>query len=35
MDSLYLLSFLLTADHAKAEECFARGLDDFFKMRMQ
>jgi hypothetical protein len=25
-NSLYLLSLLLTADHAKAEKCFARGL---------
>jgi hypothetical protein len=24
---LYLLSFLLTADHAKAEQCFVTGLD--------
>ena len=28
MDSLHLLSFLLTADHEKAEECFVSGLDD-------
>jgi hypothetical protein len=28
MDSLYLLSFLLTADREKAEECFASGLED-------
>jgi len=28
MGSLYLLSFLLTADHEKAEECFVSGLDD-------
>jgi hypothetical protein len=27
-DSLYLLSFLLTADHRKAEQCFVTGLDD-------
>lgn len=25
--SLYLLSFLLTADHEKAERCFVKGLD--------
>jgi DNA-directed RNA polymerase specialized sigma24 family protein len=25
---LYQLSFLLTADHAKAEQCFVAGLDD-------
>jgi hypothetical protein len=28
MKSLYLLSFLLTADHEKAERCFVSGLDD-------
>jgi len=28
IDSLYLLSFLLTADHETAEKCFVRGLDD-------
>jgi hypothetical protein len=28
MGSLHLLSFLLTADHQKAEECFVSGLDD-------
>jgi len=28
MNRLYLLSFLLTADHHMAEECFVRGLDD-------
>jgi DNA-directed RNA polymerase specialized sigma24 family protein len=28
MDSLHLLSFLLTADPAKAEECFVTGLED-------
>jgi DNA-directed RNA polymerase specialized sigma24 family protein len=28
MNSLYLLSFLLTADREKAEECFASGLED-------
>ena len=27
MDRLYLLSFLLTADHAMAEKCFAGGLE--------
>src|ERR1700739_3606624 len=26
--SLYLLSFLLTANHEKAEKCFVQGLDD-------
>ena len=26
MDGLYLLAFLLTADHAMAEKCFVRGL---------
>jgi hypothetical protein len=28
MDSLHLLSFLLTADQAKAEECFVSGMED-------
>ena len=28
MKSLYLLSFLLTADPGKAEQCFVSGLDD-------
>ena len=28
MDGLHLLSFLLTADQAKAEECFVSGLED-------
>jgi DNA-directed RNA polymerase specialized sigma24 family protein len=28
MDGMYLLSFLLTTDHAKAEECFVSGLED-------
>jgi len=28
MDNMHLLSFLLTADLAKAEECFVSGLDD-------
>jgi DNA-directed RNA polymerase specialized sigma24 family protein len=28
---LYQLSFLLTADHAKAEQCFVAGLDDAVK----
>jgi hypothetical protein len=28
MNSLYLLSFLLTADHEKAEQCFVSGLED-------
>jgi hypothetical protein len=27
-DSLYQLSFLLTADHEKAEQCFVSGLED-------
>jgi len=27
MNSLYLLSFLLTADHSKAKRCFVAGLD--------
>lgn len=31
MHSLYLLSFLLTADHDKAERCFVRGLGDCVK----
>ncbi len=28
MNSLFLLSFLLTADHEKAEQCFVSGLED-------
>lgn len=28
MDSLYLLAFLLTADHRRAEQCFVSGLKD-------
>jgi hypothetical protein len=28
MDSMYLLSFLLTVDLSKAEECFVSGLED-------
>ena len=28
MNSLYVLSFLLTADHAKAEQCFVSGVED-------
>jgi len=28
MNRLYLLSFLLTGNHATAEECFVRGLED-------
>ena len=28
MDSLYVLSFLLTADREKAEQCFVSGLED-------
>ena len=31
MDGLYLLSFLLTAEHSLAEECFVRGLEDSTK----
>jgi len=31
MNSLYLLSFLLTADHSIAEKCFVCGLDDSAK----
>jgi len=31
MDSMHLLSFLLTADHMKAEECFVSGLEDCVK----
>ena len=31
MDCLYLLSFLLTAEHSLAEECFVRGLEDSTK----
>jgi DNA-directed RNA polymerase specialized sigma24 family protein len=31
MDRLYLFSFLLTADHAMAEKCFAGGLEDSAK----
>ena len=31
MNSLYLLSFLLTADHSIAEKCFVRGLEDSAK----
>jgi hypothetical protein len=31
MNSLYLLSFLLTADREKAEQCFASGLEDSVK----
>jgi DNA-directed RNA polymerase specialized sigma24 family protein len=31
MNRLYLLSFLLTADHALAEKCFVRGFDDTAK----
>jgi hypothetical protein len=30
-DSLYRLSFLLTADHEKAEQCFVSGLEDSVK----
>ncbi len=28
MNSLYLLSYLLTADHEKAEQCFVSGVED-------
>lgn len=28
MNGLYLLAFLLTADHEKAEQCFVSGLED-------
>jgi len=28
MNSLYLLAFLLTADHGRAERCFVSGLED-------
>lgn len=28
MHSLYLLAYMLTADHDTAEQCFVRGLDD-------
>jgi len=28
MKSLYLLSFLLTADHKRAEQCFTAGMED-------
>jgi hypothetical protein len=28
MNSLYLLAFLLTADHGRAEQCFVSGLED-------
>src|ERR1700723_3283161 len=28
INSLYLLSYLLTADHEKAEQCFVSGLED-------
>ena len=31
MDSMHLLSFLLTADLTKAEECFVSGLGDCVK----
>lgn len=31
MDELYQLSFLLTADHGKAEQCFVAGLEDAMK----
>ncbi len=31
MNSLFLLAFLLTADHEKAERCFVSGLDDVVK----
>jgi len=31
MEGLYLLSFLLTADHKKAEQCFVSGIEDSIK----
>lgn len=31
MDELYQLSFLLVADHHKAEQCFLAGLEDSLK----
>jgi hypothetical protein len=31
MNHLYLLSFLLTGDHALAQGCFVRGLEDSAK----
>jgi hypothetical protein len=31
MSSLYLLSYLLTGDHQKAEQCFVAGLEDSVK----
>ena len=31
MYSLYLLAFLLTADHGRAEQCFVSGLEDSLK----
>ena len=31
MDGFYLLSFLLTADREKAEQCFVSGLEDSMK----
>ncbi|SRR6266404_2246137 len=34
MDSLYQLSFLLTGDHEKAEQCFVAGLEDSVKQNL-
>src|SRR5215510_1726681 len=31
MKPLYLLAFLLTANHAEAEQCFVSGIDDAAK----
>jgi len=31
MEGLYLLSFLLTADHKNAEQCFVSGIEDSIK----
>lgn len=33
MDELYQLSFLLTADHQKAEQCFVAGLEDALRSK--
>ncbi len=34
MDALYTLAYALTADHAKAEECFLGALDDCRKAKV-
>jgi DNA-directed RNA polymerase specialized sigma24 family protein len=34
MDRLYQLSFLLTGDHEKAEQCFVAGLEDSVKQNL-